>query len=316
MPLVRRAYENWNLLEQRSGTTLFQRTGGLMLGAPESGLVRGTLESASLHGIDVESLDPVALARRFPALRPAESMIGILEQRAGILFPEACVSAHLSLAFEEGAEVRTGTRVISLAHEKGGIAARTREGVIRARRLVMCAGPWTRPLLSTLGVTVPLEIERQTMHWFARANDSAQLGPDHLPITMVQHDGERLFYLMPDLGDGVKAAIHYEGARVTAETVDRVITAADTAPVRELMHTFVPHAAGAIRESAVCLYTRTPDLDFIIDAVHGVPNAVVISACSGHGFKFASAIGEVAAQLSLGEQPDIDVSHFGASRFA
>jgi sarcosine oxidase len=316
VPLVRRAYASWSALERASGETLFQRTGGLMMGAPDSGLVRGALESAALHDIDVEELSAAEIMRRFPAFVAEQGMIGVYERSAGMLFPEACVRAYVGLAKGLGADVRPHTRVHSLSRTNDAITAETSNGTITARRIVVAAGSWASGLLEPLGVSMPLAVERQTMHWFEPAGDRSLLVPERFPIALVEHAPNRIFYAMPDIGDGVKAAIHYEGAFVTAASIDRAVSEADTAPVMELVRRFIPPAGGAIRESAVCMYTNTPDLDFIVAAVPDMPNVILVSACSGHGFKFASAIGEAAAQLALGEEPDADLSHFGADRFA
>jgi sarcosine oxidase len=316
VPLVRRAYENWAALERASGETLFRRTGGLMMGPPESALVTGTLDSVSTHGIDVERLSANEIVQRFPAFRPEPEMIGVYEHNAGMLFPEACVRAYLRLAAEAGAEVRTQTRVLSLSRENGVVSAVTSHGVITAKRVIVAAGAWTRELMSTLGIDVPLTVERQTMHWLEPVDDSELLRPDHFPIAIIEHAPTRMFYVMPNLGDGVKAAIHYEGASTTANAVEREVAERDTAPVLELAKRFVPSAAGRIRESAACMYTNTPDLDFIIDAVQGMPEVVLVSACSGHGFKFASAIGEAVAEMSLGESVSADLSQFRANRWS
>lgn len=315
VPLVRRAFENWAELEKVSGETLYRRTGGLMIGTSDSVLVKGTLDSASTHGIDVETLSSAEIVERFPAFRPEPGMIGVYEHQAGMLFPEACVRAYLRLARTKGAEVRTQTQVLSLARENGVISATTTDGVIMAKRVIVAAGAWTRELFATLGVDLPLTVERQTMHWLEPATDSDLLGPDYFPVAIIEHAPARMFYVMPNLGDGVKAAIHYEGGFTTPDAIDRTVSTSDTAPVMELARRFVPEAAGRIRESAVCMYTNTPDLDFIVDTVEEVPEVVLVSACSGHGFKFASAIGEAASQLALGESVDADLSHFRADRW-
>jgi sarcosine oxidase len=316
VPLVRRAYANWSALERASGETLFQRTGGLMMGAPDSGLVRGALESAALHDIAIETLSAAEIMRRFPAFVAEQGMIGVYEHGAGMLFPEACVRAYLRLAQAMGAELRPHTRVHELSRANGVVTAVTSTGTITARKVVIAAGAWAAELLEPLGVSVPLTVERQTMHWLEPAGDRSMLVPEHFPIALIEHVANRLFYVMPDIGNGVKAAIHYEGAFGTAASIDRAVSEADTAPVMELVKRFVPPAAGAIRESAVCMYTNTPDLDFIVDALPELPNVILVSACSGHGFKFASAIGEVVAQLALAEETDADLTHFGADRFA
>ncbi len=315
VPLVRRAYENWAALERESGETLYRRTGGLMVGPPDCALLRGTLDSVSMHGIAVETLSATEIVERFPAFHPEPGMIGVYEQNAGMLFPEACVRVYLRLASAKGAEVRAHTRVLSLARDHGVISATTNAGIIKAKRVIVAAGAWTRDLIAPLGVDLPLTVERQTMHWLEPMAESDLLGPDHFPVAIFEHAPGRMFYVMPNLGDGVKAAIHYEGAFTAAESLNREISESDTVPVLELATRFVPAAAGAIRESAVCMYTNTPDLDFIVDTVQGMPEVLLVSACSGHGFKFASAIGEAVSQLALGERVDADLSHFRGDRW-
>ena len=316
VPLVQRAYARWAALEQRSGTSLFLQTGGLNIGAPDSGLVTGALASAARHGLDVEVITAGEIARRFPAFAVTPGMIGVFERSAGMLFPEACIGAYLGLARSLGADVRVNTRVVGLSRSAGGIIAETDAGPITARSVVVCAGAWARPLLASVGIEVPLDVTRQTMHWLEQRGDADVRGADSFPIALVEHAVDRMFYAMPDTGDGVKVAIHHEGAVVMPEVVDRAIHPADTEPVEGLAARFLPGVAGRIRESLVCLYTNTPDHDFVIDVADGMPNVVVISACSGHGFKFASAIGEVAAQLALGESSDVDLSQFRVSRFS
>jgi sarcosine oxidase len=153
------------------------------------------------------------------------------------------------------------------------------------------------------------------MHWLAAPFDASVVRPDKLPVALIEHDDGRIFYTMPDIGDGVKAAIHYEGCAVNATTVDRAVHASDTQVVEDLVARFLPGAGARIRESVVCLYTNTPDHHFIIDAGEGMPDVVVVSACSGHGFKFASAIGDIAARMAMGESATMDLSHFAAVRF-
>ena len=315
VPLVRQAYAGWAALEQRSGASLFRRTGGLNIGPPGCELVAGALESATRHGIDIEVLTAAEIERRFPVLAIPHGMIGVFESSAGVLFPEACVAAYLSLARARGAEIVPNAAVLSLARDGDIITATTHERTITARRVVVCAGAWAGPLLETLGATVPLDVTRQTMHWLEPRGDAELRSPERFPVALIEHDVGRFVYTMPDLGDGVKIAIHHEGAVVQPDAVDRAIHASDTQLVAALAERFIPGVAGRIRESAVCLYTNTPDRDFIIDVAEGMPNVVVISACSGHGFKFASAIGEIAAQLALGEQCTVDLSHFRSNRF-
>ena len=316
VPLVRSAYAAWARLEAASGVQLFLRTGGLNIGGRDGTLVAGALASAELHELGVELLTAREINRRHPAFSVPSDMVGVFEPSAGMLFPEACISAFLQVARSLGADVRPNTRVSGLDRSADGIRAMTDAGELRARRVVVCAGPWTASLLATLGIALPLVVTRQTMHWLAAPPDASVVRPDTLPVALIEHDDGRIFYTMPDVGDGVKAAIHHEGFAVDAAAVDRAVHASDTGVVEELVARFLPGARARIRESTVCLYTNTPDHHFVIDTGEGMPDVVVVSACSGHGFKFASAIGDIAARMALGESALMDLSHFAAARFA
>ncbi|MEP6989863.1 MAG: N-methyl-L-tryptophan oxidase [bacterium] len=315
VPLVRRAQECWDELARATGLTLFHRTGGLNIGAAGSGLVRGALASAERHGLAVELLDGKEVTSRFPAYSVPHDMVGVFERNAGVLLPEQCIRAYLGLARKRGADVRPHTTVRRVARTAAAIEAHTDDGVIAARRLVLCAGAWSAPLLEQLDIALPLTVARQTMHWLEPAGDAVVRSPERMPVALVEHAPDRLFYCLPDLGNGVKAAVHHEGESTNAASVDRTVHSSDIAPVEALAARFLARVRGKVRESIVCLYTNTPDRDFAIGVPNGLPHVAVVSACSGHGFKFASAIGEAVAQLALGETCSADLSHFRLDRF-
>src|SRR5262249_17209961 len=183
------------------------------------------------------------------------------------------------------------------------------------KRLAMCTGAWTPGLLGELAGEAPLSVERQVMHWFTPASDASLFSPARCPIAMIEYETDRFFYTLPDSGAGLKAAIHHEGEPTTPEAVRRDVGAADASPVRALLERYLPRAAGTLRASATGLYTNTPDHHFVVDAHPAHAEVLIVSACSGHGFKFASAIGEMAADLLTGEEPRIDVGVFARSRF-
>lgn len=315
VPLVQRAFARWAALQAASGEQLYRQTGGLSIGRPDSTLVAGVLRSAREHGLDVETLDRDAVRDRYPAFALEPDMIGVVERNAGMLAPEACIRACLGLAASSGAELVTGEGVSQIERRGGGFLATTPHRTIEARRVVLCAGAWNRDLFAMLGIEIPLVVMRQTMHWLAPVGDANVRAPAMFPVTLIDHGEDRVFYAMPDTGDGVKAAIHHEGSATAAGDVDRAIRASDTAPVTELAERFIPDVAGPIVESVVCLYTNTPDHDFAIGIPSAAPGVVVVSACSGHGFKFACAIGEAAAQLALEQPLNADLSHFDVDRF-
>jgi sarcosine oxidase len=310
VPLVQRAYELWAELAQRSRTVLYRRTGGVMIGSAGSELVEGALRSAREHALPHELLEPGAIRERFPALAPADDMIGVLEPRAGILFPERCVAAHLALAREAGAELHVAEPVLGWVVDGTGVRIFTPHGEHRADRLVLSAGAWLGELLPDL--SLPLRVERQVLGWFDAPAQAALFAPERCPVHLWQFDGRRFFYGFPDLGEGVKVARHHQGRAATPDSVDREVSAAEVADLRGLVRRFVPHADGRLRRSTVCLYTNTPDEHFWIDRHPGHPQVLIVSACSGHGFKFASAIGEVVADSLLDGGSRLDLSLFRA----
>jgi sarcosine oxidase len=151
------------------------------------------------------------------------------------------------------------------------------------------------------------------MHWFTPARDAELFTPASCPIAMIEYAPDRIFYFVPDSGDGVKAAIHHEGEATDPDTVRRDVDDEEVDSVTRLLKTFLPCAAGERRRSATCLYTNTADGHFLIAPHARHEDVLVVSACSGHGFKFASAIGEAVADLMMGvPRPDLDP--FGRER--
>ncbi|HEV2146719.1 MAG TPA: N-methyl-L-tryptophan oxidase [Longimicrobiaceae bacterium] len=313
VPLVRRAYELWAETERESGRTLFTRTGGVMVGPEEGRLVAGARTSAVEHAIPHDVLSPREARHRYPQLRVPEGMVALLEQRAGILLPEPCVDTHLALARAHGAELRFGEEVTGWEAGDGGVSVTTALGRYRAGRLVLAAGPWMPELLG--GLELPLQVERQTFHWYRPAEEPEAYGPARCPLGLWEYRPGRFLATFPDFGEGVKAQIHHEGAATTARGVERETTPEDEAPALALLRRFLPGAAGPLLGTSVCLYTNTPDAHFVLDHHPASPRVVVASPCSGHGFKFSSAIGEAIAALALGETYPLDLSPFSIARF-
>jgi sarcosine oxidase len=245
---------------------------------------------------------------RFPALHPEQDMVAVLEPRAGILFPEACVSAHLGEARRHGAELRIDEPVIRWESDGDFVRVFTNRAEYRARQMVVAAGAWVGSLLP--GLDLPLRIERQVLHWFTPTRDAAVFSPSRCPIHLWQFDDGRFFYGFPDLGTGVKAAFHHAGEATTAEGVRRDVVPAEVDAVRAALRRFMPAADGLARSSAVCLYTNTPDEHFLIDRHPGEPRVLVASPCSGHGFKFAPVVAEILADLVQDRPQRFDLALF------
>ncbi|MDX1382429.1 MAG: N-methyl-L-tryptophan oxidase [Thermoanaerobaculia bacterium] len=300
VPLVRRAYDGWRRLERDSGETLLVGTGALLVGREDGTLIPGTLASARRHDLDWESLSPADVRRRWPQLRPDDGCVGILEKRAGTLFPERCIRAFLDRAATLGAELRLGEPIVAWSARDGSVEVETAAAAYAAGSLVLATGAWTPALAPGL----PLEVERQVLHWF-RPDDAAAFGPDRLPVFHFEEDDGAAWYGLPDFGTGIKAGIHHRGQRTTAEELAREVTEADRDAIRSRTSARIHGVAADPVRSTVCMYTNTPDHHFLVDRHPEHRDCLVVSPCSGHGFKFAGVIGEMAADLVTGasQQP-------------
>jgi sarcosine oxidase len=313
VPLVQRAAELWTRLARESERRLFWQTGGLMIGPPEGVLVTGATRSAREHGIPFELLDAPAIRRRFPAFGVADTDVALLEHRAGFLDPEACVESALALAARAGAEIRTGTEVLDWAGNGGGLEIRYRGGVVQCGRAIVALGPWLPAFLREAGL--PLLVERQVMFWFRPGGDAAPFTPGRMPVFLWEWRGGRFLYGVPDHGMGVKVACHHEGVLTPPDLADRSVAPEETAEMQALLARTLPGLTGAPVETATCLYTNTPDQHFVLGPLPADPRLLVASPCSGHGFKFASAVGEALADLATIGTTRFDLSPFRPERF-
>lgn len=315
VPLVRRAYELWSELEGAAGEALLVQTGGVMAGPEHGPLFAGALESARGHSIDHEILTAAQLRDRYPGFAPRSDWLALIEKRAGFLKPERCVAAMLKRARQNGATLRTREIVKSWRRDGNRMRIETDKASVTVDRLVVAAGPWLPSLLESAGVRIPLEIERQLSHWFHPRVDAGHFVPASCPIALWEMPGGDVFATFPNDGNGIKCGMHHAGAPTSPETVSRTVTDAENDAARALLEQVMPGAGGDVRESRVCLYTNTPDHHFIIDWADA-GRVLIVSPCSGHGFKFASAIGEIVAQLAVGEKSWLDLTPFSLGRFS
>ncbi len=306
VPMVQRAYELWRDLEKESGTRLLRETGGVMIGKPGSDLVTGARRSAELHGLRHEMLTAGEVRERFPALHPESDMVAVWEPRAGVLFADACIAAHLAQVRSCGAELRYEEPMLRWEPEGDGIRVLTVEGEYRARQLIVTAGAW----ISAFFPDLPLSIERQVLFWFDDASACDMFTPERCPVHLWQIDGRRFFYGFPSLGNGVKVGFHHGGEITTIDTVRREVALEEVEDIRSAMRRFLSRADGTLRATTVCVYTNTPDEHFLIDRHPTHPQVLITSACSGHGFKFSPVIGEILADLAQDKRPRFDLRLF------
>jgi sarcosine oxidase len=313
VPLLRRAYERWYELEQRSGERLFLECGVLSLGPPDSEVVAGVLASAAKHALSVEMYGREELARRFPQFRIEDAWCGVLERDAGLLFVERCVAAHAEEARRFGAELHEREEVLGWRADERHVEVVTKLGRYAAERLVITAGAWATRLLADVGV--PLTVMRQLAMWFAVSRPDS-FRRDQFPCYFADTQAG-FFYGFPMLDMlGVKVARHYGADELIDPTaVDWQVHPEDETPLRSFLQTYLPGADGGTTRDSVCIYTLTPDRHFVIDLHPHHPNVAIAAGFSGHGFKFASVVGEILADLCERGGTALPIEMFRASRF-
>jgi sarcosine oxidase len=282
VPLLLRAYELWDELG------LLTRTGGLMMGRQDSEVVAGSLRSARQHNLPHELLDAGEIRRRFPQFTPNKDTVALFEANAGFVSPEAAVRAHLERAARFGAELRFGEKVTELP----------------AGPVVITAGPWVTDF-----VKLPVTVERQVQFWFEPSGD---LGA--MPIWIWETEDGRHPYGLPVADGAAKTALHDYRLPCAPDTVDRTVHPREVEMMRECLRERIPKLPGKLREAKACLYTSTADGHFIIDWIS--ENVLVVSPCSGHGFKFCPVIGETVAELVCDGRTRHDIGRFSLSRFS
>jgi sarcosine oxidase len=310
VPLLRRAWTLWRELERDSGETLLTETGGLYAGDPDGELVSGALKSARTHQLEHEVLDAAALRARYPLFDWPDGWQGVFERQAGWLAPELCIETHLRLAEESGATLRFDEPVESWESTGDGVRVTTGTGTFDAKQLVIAAGAWASQLAPSLAPE--LSVERSVLLWFEPTAERDAFA--RLPIYIVD-DTDRIFYGFPYIeGQGVKVAGLHFGDKADPDTVDRTASPRDEERVRAWLRRRMPLANGERRDAKVCMYTNTHDANFIVDRLADHPNVVVASACSGHGFKFSSVIGEILADLVLDGETRHPIGFLSADR--
>ncbi len=315
VPLVKEAYNLWHELEQVSGEELLLQTGGLILGMEDGMVIHGARLSAETHGVPYEYLHSKEIKQRFPALKPTEETVAVVEQNAGILFPEKCIQTNLNLAAHNGATLQYNEVVTAIIPNNNTVEIVTDKGSYHTSKLIVSAGAWLNDLMP--GLHLPLSVKRQVLFWFNNTNQHSQayLLPGHLPIFIWEYTKERMFYGFPDLGDGLKIAPHHEGQPTHPDLLTKHVSDEEINDMKVLAEQYFDIEA-VFHYSDVCMYTNTPDEHFIIDYHPQYKNIVIGSPCSGHGFKFSSLTGKILTDMAIGEPLHFDVTPFSISRFA
>ena len=298
VPLVLRAYELWHALEREEGEKLLRTTGVLTVGPEASEIIAGTRRAAREHDLALECLSAADVRSRYPMLKLRADEVALFEPDAGVLNPERAIEAHLELAERHGAALRFKTAMTAWEARADGFDIILDNGSrCSARILILALGPWIQRTLADLGV--PLRVQRNVQAWFAPATDV--YAASHFPAFLLNRTGlPTPLYGFPDFGDGVKAAFHGFGDVTDAQSLRREIDEErDIIPLAHALNDWMPNAATKFLAAKVCMYSLTTDQHFIVDRHPEHERLILCGGFSGHGFKFAPVIGEIAADLAL-----------------
>jgi sarcosine oxidase len=318
VPLLLRAYELWRKLQRDSGdNNLLQITGGIYLGAPESNTVSGSLQSAVRYNLPHELLDSAEINRRFPVFKPREHDVAVWEQNAGFLRPELAIHACLQLADRHGATLHFNEPVSAWTVTSAGtVRVSTDRGVFESSSLILTPGAWAEEIFSD--IKLPFAVERHVMGWFEPIGGIAPFMPGQFPIYLWEIHSQSIFYGFPAIdgpGGGAKIAMHTGGDACTPQSIDRTIHARDESELREQMASRLPALNGPMLMASTCMYTMTPDQHFVVGLHPLHPQVAIACGFSGHGFKFATVMGEILADLAMTRQTTHPIEFLSPQRF-
>lgn len=313
VPLLCRAYELWGQLEQDHGTRLLHLTGLIEIGPPQGMIIPGILESASRFHLPIDRLTMQEAENRFPLIRGESSWNAVLERDAGYLCVEACVDAHLKSAKRRGSLLQFDEPVLGWKSTKHGVSVETAKATYSADRLVITAGPWAGQWLSRYGVQ--LQVLRKHLYWYRTGADGFHETAG-FPCFFFETPGG-CFYGFPERDSlGLKVARHSGGQRVVvSEDGSHPRDAEDQRLVENFLREHLPAVSLELTRTEGCYYTMSPDEHFIVDRLPDAPQVTYVAGLSGHGFKFASVLGEMAAQMATDREPPFDIEFLKFSRF-
>ena len=313
VPLVRRSYELWHEMEETAGEELMVTTGSIRAGAPDSPFFLNAQEACDLHSIPYEILTASEVNKRFPGYRFPEEISSVYQADGGFLLPERCIVTHVQAAERAGADVHSQETVLDWEVRGDGVQVRTDRDTYTAGRLVVTAGPWAANLVPELAAyAVP---ERQVMGWFQPKRPELYAA-EAFPVFGVFTEEGRYYGFPSHAVPGFKIGrAHHLLQKVDPDAIDREVHPEDEDILRQAVNRYFPLAAGKLLDGKTCMYTNTPDGHFMIGTLDGQPQVSVAAGFSGHGFKFASVIGEIMADLAQNGATEHDINLFRLDRF-
>lgn len=343
VPLLQRAFVLWNELNEYykenyadirmkniPENNLMYITGGLMIGNKGSVVIRGTLDSVKQHDLPHEILSSDAINLKYPffnfdSLDDKDDIIGVFENYAGFLIPELCISAMIHKANScknckiSYSDTFQSFEVIKDEAQEELISVKSSSGKYLCKKLVLSVGPWANEIYGS-SINKKLSVQRRVLHWIYPKDFNKNLSIfDSIPI-YIWDLGSSIgsFYGFPlsDSTKGMKVAMHSISniSETTPNSIIREVTDEEVNDMKHLLRERIPSLSyGDHNFSQTCMYTMTEDEHFIIDFHPSCKSILLLSPCSGHGFKFGTVIGEIAYELISQGTSRHDISLFSLS---
>jgi len=322
VPLLEKAYKNWNDLEQETGEELYFKTGLLYAGTSNNEMIKGVKQSAALYNIELEQLNNADTVKRFPQFLFPRNFEILFEPEAGFLPPERSIRLYASQAKKNGATINTNEKVIGWKKDGTNIVVKTDKNSYQCNKLIITTGAWAGKMIPAFSDKI--KVTRQFVAWI-KTKDDIQFALNNFPCWMVSDDEKHgCYYGFPLLDTkkfgepaGLKLAHHFPKEVTDPDKVDRQTTENDIQNLKYCLDKYLPGVFDSILSTKICLYANSPDENFIIDKLPGYEENVSI-ACgfSGHGFKFSSVVGEILADLAIEGRSDLPIEFLNANRFA
>jgi len=322
VPLLESAYKNWKHLEETSGSKVYYKTGLLYFGQPGHLLIKGVRESSTKYKVEIKELKESGKSSVYSQFNTPADFASLIEPDAGFLTPERAILLYSELALKLGATIHTREKTIEWKRSGNLITVKTDKTTYQCKKLVITAGAWAAKMIPSLSKN--LKVTRQVVAWVKPKRwDAFELG--NFPCwTIADPQKPGIYYGFPILPSavfgapiGLKLAHHAPGIVSDPDRVNRSTSQLDEANIMYALNKYIPDGFDAIISMKTCLYTYTPDENFILDYLPGYDKDVVVAAgFSGHGFKFASVVGEIMCDLATSGSTKEPIDFLGIDRFS
>lgn len=314
VPLALRAQALWDDLQNKTNERIFSKTGVVTFGPKDSLFVQTAIEGGQKYALNVDTLSADEINTRWPGITVPSDQIGCYEPDAGVLFAENCIRTLKRLALDRGADIAINSPVMNIDVYENSVKVHTATETFSSDKLIITGGAWNKTILDDLDLNINIQPSRQTIAWFD-SNDILYKS-DGFPGFFADV-GTGVYYGFPSIdGSGLKIGRYDNGDPIDPSYYNNEFGAyeKDERDITNFLNKYMQQASGNINIGKTCMFTNTPDENFVIDKHPKHDHIAIAAGFSGHGYKFSSAVGEVLSELVTTGETKQDISLFKATR--